>query len=439
MKQLFVKNIILVCLLFFSNNLFSKNNFEGENIIIHLDKSFYVTGEVMWYKVYLPKNFEGRPVTLKVSLLDKLNTTKHYSFHSTEGKSNFSSYYKIPFDTRSGVYSLIVSGIKTSTGKSVKIAEVTVPIYNDLEKVSVAASDLAAPKNIINNTPTISDNPLNVSVDLDKNAYTNRDQVNVVIKVTDSSGKPIQGNCSVAVTDKSIAGEMAMPSGSVLGGAFPPNIIPNNLNNTINVRGLFLNKDNQPKKVEIMGIFSAKENNFLFAGSNEEGSFSVEMPNFSGEKPIQFVNHYEIDNDVTVKLSEDVKREIKQDLVYTEGIIEYLKLSRERKKIFQMFDGFEFDVQSKGTKFEKQNLSPDKKYNLRNYSTFEDLPMFFSEVLTYLKFKKSGKQYIAQMTNPNPTWEGFYPGEPLFIVDGKITRNADHVARMEYILSLIHI
>ena len=279
--------------------------------------SFYVTGEVMWYKVYLPKSFEGRPVTFKLSLLDKLGTTKHYSYHATEGKSYFSSYYKIPFDTRSGVYSLMVSGIKTSTGKSVKIAEVGVPIYNDLEKVSIAPADLKLPGEIINNTPTISDNPLNVSVALDKTTYANRDQINVVVKVTDANGKPIQGNCSVAVTDKDIAGEATMSSGSVLGGAFPPNIIANNLNNSINVRGLFSDKDSQPKKVEIMGLFSSKEDNFLFTASNEEGTFSVEMPNFSGEKPIQFVNFYEIDNDVTVKLSEDVKREIKQELVYT--------------------------------------------------------------------------------------------------------------------------
>ena len=439
MTYSFVKNILLVSVLFFSNlsisqadNLLSNDNFVGDNIIIHVDKSFYVTGEVMWYKIYLPKNFEGKPVTLKVSLLNKLGTTKHYSFHATEGKSYFSSYYKIPFDTQSGVYSLIVSGIKTTTGKSVKIAEVGVPIYNDLEKVSIGQSDLATPENVINNTPTISDNPLKVNVSLDKSTYTNRDQVNVNIKVTDASGNPIQGNCSVAVTDNSIAGDMTMPTGNILGGAFPPNIIAKNLNNSINVRGLFLNKDNQPKEVEVMGIFSSKENKFLFAGSNKDGEFSVATPIFSGEKPIQFVNYYEIDNDVTIKLSEDVKRELKQELVYTEGIIEYLKLSRERKKIFQMFEGFEFDVQSIPTKFEKQNLNPDKEYNLRNYSTFEDLPMFFTEVLTYLKFKKSGKKFIAQMTNPTPTWEGFYPGDPLFIVDGKITRDADYVARMEY-------
>ena len=432
MKKSFLKNIsFLVCLLFFSNNVFS-NNIDEENIIIHLDKSFYVTGEVVWYKVYLPKDFEGRAVTLKTTVMNEMGTVKHYSHHATDGKSYFSSYYKIPFETRSGLYSLILSGIKTSTGKPVKLAEVGLPIYNDLETVRIAKEDLLIPDNISNNTPSISNSPLKVSVELDKTTYANREKVNVIVKVTDAAGQPIEGNCSVAVTDQSIAGDMTLPIGNILGGPIPPNIIAKNINNSINVRGLFLDKDKNPKKVEIMGVFSPKENEFVFTSSNDQGAFSIEVPNYSGEKPVQFVNHYEIDNDVEVRLSENIKRELQQDLIYTEGILTYLKLSRERKKIFQMFGAFESDVQPVVDKFNKTTLVADKEYNLRNYSTFEDLPMFFTEVLTYLKFKKQGKKYVAKMTNPTPTWEGNYPGDPMFIVDGKITRDADFVSKIEY-------
>ena len=433
MKKSFFKNIILLIgLIILSNNLFAENNFDEENITIHLDKSFYVTGEVVWYKVYLPKDFEGQAVTLKSTVMNEMSTIKHYAHHATDGKAYFSSYYKIPFDTRSGVYSLIISGIKTSTGKTIKLAEVGIPIYNDLEKVRVAKEDLLSPNNIPNNTPPLSTNPLKVSVELDKSSYANRGKVNVVVKVTDAAGQPIEGNCSIAVTDHSIAGDMALPIENIISNPLPPNIIAKNINNSINVRGLFLDKDKAPKKVEIMGVFSPKENQFIFTSSNDKGEFSIEVPNYSGDKPVQFVNHYEIDNDVEVKFSNDLKREIKQDLIYTEGIISYLKLSRERKKIFQMFKGFESDVKPVSSKFEKKTLNADKKYNLRNYSTFEDLPMFFTEVLTYLKFSKKGKKYVAKMTNPTPTWEGTYPGAPMFMVDGKITRDADFVSKIEY-------
>lgn len=433
MKKSFLKNIILFLgLIILSNNLFAKNVFDDKNVTIHLDKSFYVTGEIVWYKVYLPKDFEGRAVTLKSTMMNEMGTIKHYAHHATNGKAYFSSYYKIPFDTRSGVYSLIISGIKTSTGKTIKLAEVGIPIYNDLEKIRVTKEDLLDPNNIPNDAPSLSTNPLKVSVELDKSSYANRGKVNVVVKVTDASGLPVEGNCSVAVTDYGIAGNMALPIENIMSSPIPPNIIAKNINNSINARGLFLDKDKAPKKVEIMGVFSPKENQFIFTSSNDKGEFSIEVPNYSGDKSVQFVNHYEIDNDVEVKFSNDLKREIKQDLIYTEGIINYLKLSRERKKIFQMFKGFESDVKPVSSKFEKKTLNADKKYNLRNYSTFEDLPMFFTEVLTYLKFSKKGKKYVAKMTNPTPTWEGTYPGDPMFIVDGKITRDADFVSKIEY-------
>jgi len=429
----FLKNSFLfTCLVLFSNNVFSNENFVGENCIIHLDKSFYVTGEVMWYKMYFPKSFEKRPVTVKATLMDKSGKNMHYSFHPTNGKAYFSSHYKIPFDMKSGVYNLIISGIKTSTGKTVKLAEITVPIYNDLETIRIAKSDLADPTNLPNNTPSISDNPLKVSVTLENSTFQNREKVNVLVKVTDASGQPIEGNCSVAVTDNMIAGEQTLPYRGIAGGPLPPNIIAQNLNNSIHVRGMFLDKEQKPKKVEVMGVFSVEENDFSFASSKENGEFFIKMPNYSGDKTIQFVHHYGIDADVTVEFSEDAKKELNEDLIYTEGILNYLKLSRERKKIFQMFGGFEANIQTNPTVFKQKKLQADKEYNLRNYSTFEDLPMFFTEVLTYLKFKKSGKKYIAQMTNPTPTWEGSYPGDPIFIVDGKVTRDADFVAKIEY-------
>jgi hypothetical protein len=81
-----------------------------------------------------------------------------------------------------------------------------------------------------------------------------------------------------------------------------------------------------------------------------------------------------------------------------------------------------------------ESLKADFSYVADEYIKFETVGDFFSELITPLKFRIVNGTYEARMENPRSRDASFsnLPGKPLFIIDGKITRNADFIARSSW-------
>ena len=56
---------------------------QPDRYLVHLDKSFYVTGEVIWFKLYLPKAHQGQGFTLRVALFNPKGEVASYFFLPT--------------------------------------------------------------------------------------------------------------------------------------------------------------------------------------------------------------------------------------------------------------------------------------------------------------------------------------------------------------------
>jgi hypothetical protein len=120
----FLKGKLLFTILIFSLNSFAqnakiesiKNNFTDyqqnnlqEKIFIHTDKNIYLTGEIIWFKVYLVDGFFHKPLNLSkivyVELLDKNNKpTLQAKIEMNDGFGNGS--FQLPISINSGQYSL---------------------------------------------------------------------------------------------------------------------------------------------------------------------------------------------------------------------------------------------------------------------------------------------------------------------------------------------
>lgn len=389
--------------------------------ILQLDKSFYVSGEVIWFKIYLPVESKGHPFSLRVGLLDSNGKLVDYFFLPTQGKTYASGYYKIPFDWASGVYQLVCSAQEQASKQTILLAKTRIPVYNDLEKPKVTA--LASFNKNQNNT--LNNSNLQVEINLNKNNYKSRETVQATVTVKDASGKPVKANISAAVTDWSLAGDNILNQANITTG-FP--LINSNLDSLIYTQ---VNITGSPAQQSLMGIYIPKNWNMMYASPNPDGQFYIRIPTFYGEKNIQCLGYP--NPDIQVEMNDPLRSMIEPApaLTYTEGILKYLEFSRERKKIFQLYTTLETNLNIIPIEEKVEPLKPDRTIQIDQYDAFEDMATFFREIITPLNFKLDRKQnhYTAKMFNPGRQEE--YAGNPIFIIDGKVTRDADFVARLK--------
>lgn len=415
-----MRNIYLLCCLLGFVLSSSKSLAQVDQCLVHLDKSFYVSGELMWFNLYLPVANRGHAFTIRVGIVDKNGATIETFFLATQGKSQANGYYKIPYNCNSGVYQLVFIGMESSTKSPVVLAKISVPIYNDLEKLDLTQTTTS--KSIPYPAYTLND--LRVDIELDKAAYQNRETVQVLVRVKDKNGNPIKSNLSVSVSDWALSGASVLPKSSFEPGfSIPANGLSNQVFAQVKLQH---ETDNQGQN--LVAIFFPQDWKMLYTSSKQE-VFTVEMPSFVGSKPIQFLGHP--NPAIQVQLLDPFQSTASPALAYTPGILQYLELSRQRKKIYQLYASLETQLKDEVIPESKIPLTPDRTLQMSEYESFEDLALFFREISTPLTLKlerKSGR-YQAKMYNPGNFID--YPSAPIFILDGKVTRDADFIARLK--------
>lgn len=396
--------------------------------IIHLDKSFYINGEVIWYKIYLPNIVQDRSVALKVVLVNEAGRVYDYSFIKTEGNTFAHGYYKIPFDIAPGVYHLLFQGMDDVNRISVTLAEAPIPIYSD-EQIPASATEGGDEAAGVDAGVA---NELKVDVSFENAPARNREEVRVRVKVTDGSGRPVRASLSVAVTDWTLAGSEILNRPNLQAGAtvFPSTLY--NLNGSIHTRSRLVSETGEPLQANVLGVYSPKENKMYYTKTNAQGDIFLEFPDFYGRRPIQFIGYDNEYEHISLAPVSEPSVEKTGSLVYTPGIIEYLNHSRQRKKIFQMYKSLEFSIDPEIPQQQAQILKGDLTMDVQKYERFENLAVFFREILTPLRFRETtDTTYVARMYNPRmKRIDNYFPGKPLFIIDGKVTRNGDYIAKI---------
>ncbi len=382
---------------------------------LHLDKQYYVVGEVAWYKLYLPQEQDA---TVRVVLSDS-NANRLDDFYlKSEGKSFIEGYFKIPFNYKSGLYRL--SFFTTDEDQNL-IIDPVIPIYNDLSshKGGISTTEKQYNQN------TLVDGQLKIEIQLNQNDFQRRSSVEATVSITDSSGNPVSATVSVAVSDEKLAAGAQVLNSTTN--------IPT-IGNTLEVSGVLKNDEGKPIRAGILGMYSRDENRMYYSKANEMGEFSFTLPDYYTQKPVQFIGYQFEHKSIKVDLDDLPIAPINDEIVYTEEIIEYLNLSQQRKKIYQINTSIETNLDIETYQPDAQILKPEFSYKIKDYESFDFMHNFFGELITPLKFSlQKDSTFKAILTNPSGRKGSFtvLSGPPLFIIDGKLTRNADYVAKLD--------
>ncbi len=404
-------------------------NNTADKCIVHLDKSFYVTGEIVWYQLYLPQVFKAKPVAIKATVLDGAGNIQHSSFLKTEGNTAVDGYYKIPFSLKSGMYILQFTSINKASKLQVNLVETQLPIYNDLEGVAQTVSD----KGNAGFSGAATPNELDIAISLPKNTYAAREKIQPTITVKDKSGNAIAANLSVSIVDWEVIGDDLMKAGNIRSGENVDANVINVMSDDLYLKGIVKEDKGNPHSKKILGAYSRTEDKMLYTRSNEAGEFYISIPEFHGKRGFQILGQQTDYEAIRVAGESQIAVNTTQALPLNDKIANYLLLSRQRKKIFQRYGSVESNLTTEKYTTSKKSVKADIAFLIKEYEDFEFMSIFFKENLTPLRFQfQEDSTYLAKMYNPKnqSSSDKFFKGNPLIIVDDIVTRNGDFLARM---------
>lgn len=390
-------------------------------IVIHTNQAYYITGDVLKYKLYLPQSFKNQDKVIRICFSKNDNELVNESFLKTGNSNSVSSELKIPFDLSSGMYYLLLSSYNESLNEEVVLFEIPIPVYSDLQN---DLKSFQPHQGVIDNSSdkTVLEGNININT----RKITRRDKIQGSIELTNSdSGNEI----SLSVNDI----QFKIPEYKTVFTSDPiDSQLINGLSDKLYLSGQIVSaKNSEEKKFPVIAIYGRDENSFSYLQTDNSGNFHFTTDDFHGYKNIQFINYDNEDISVLVNTPKISRPE--PTLIVTEEILQHLELSRKRKKINQLFSVGSETQKFKQTNWEKKSIEDSKLFDFKKYESFENISAFFSEIMSALRFtKKEDGTYRAQVFNRDRASRGFYKGTPVFVIDGMVSKDASFVNALDY-------
>ncbi len=410
-----IKYILPIFLLTFVGSLQAEN-------IIHLDKPFYVAGETVWFSLFLEDDVQDN-TSIQFKVVNRQNEVIHLSFVKTKN-GIVCGYYKIPFDIPTGNYGLVFES-KTIVAEHIVLGSLMVPFYNDLLEQELSNNAITLPS-----FQADISSELNIGIDLKTDQVLPGEIVSGAINITDGNGNPIDAMVSVSVFDAGIIGDA---SGLGVYHYQDDLTARDELVEQLFFEGKIYNDNDQPIRANVIGAYSQQEHKFSFTKSNDNGDFILAKDDFYGKRSVQFVGFQKEFPIIRTALTTEYPFEgLDSEVPYNPTIEQYLIASNKRKKINQYFNIPEKATMLSLPDINAQEIVTQANYNVKEYESFDNMENFAKNLMMPLRFKKEDGELVAQVINPtaHKTSNYFMEGQPIFLIDGKITRNATYIGKL---------
>ncbi len=396
---------------------------------LHTDKSFYVAGEVIWYKLYLPEPFNEKNLAVRVDVTDSNGVLRESYFLKSQGKTYLHGYYKTPYTLVQGYYDFRFFVAEEQGMTEKPLAVFGVPVYNDLQ--TPVANGTPDPV-IAGSDPMPPQGGLVIELSPVQSTVHPGGTVDMSISVRDENGEAVDANMSVSVIDRNLI--KSAQNEMVRGAEIEDQLQYIPLSSTLYHSGKIVGDNGEPLQGNVLGVYSSTENRMFYTKSNDEGDFIIGLPDYKGKKPVQMIG-FIFEEHPSIHIVRNERHDPKSVgmPVYNEEIENYFEASRKRKKIYQFFKVEESPIQVEVPEIDVKQLKPNGTFNIKEYEDFRNIAEFFNELInSQLDFPKNRDgTFSARMYNPEGRGNiRHFTGDPIFIIDGKITRNADFIGKM---------
>ena len=391
-----------------------------ESLIAHFDKPFYVSGDIVSYDIKLPSSFAGSEVAFNNYIADSQGNVLLQYFTNNKKKTSFNGYFTIPYSWVSDIYQLVIAGQDKTTGAEINIAKVDIRIYNDISADPMDFSSIPMETLDIDNK---------ISVNSSKAAYSPREKVSLTVNAARMT------DASVVVVDKKlINAKEGLKVANVINQA-----TPDMLNGTPYLTGRVVDSNGNPMKLNVLGVYDAKTRDMLYSKSGIDGSFQLGIDSYVGNKKLHLHPYLFGEAEaLSVTIKKNTGTKASSAITIDSTVINYIQASRDRKKIYQQFGKVENQLKTIVPQMVQKELKANRSFKIGDYQSFENVAAFFNEILaSELSFvlRDDGK-LKARMYNPknrknsNRDESSYFEKDPIFIIDNKITQDADKIGRL---------
>jgi len=423
-----MKKIILLFIIAFYS--FSFLVAQGSNeYLVHWDKPYYSSGETMFYTLHLPNQFDGKNVAVQVNISSmKTGKSKAIYYHKSNDNNHIDGYYKIPTDFNSGNYRLNFSLSDLDSKLFDRVAFADIWIFNNFEESKIKET-------VFVNSLNLEESNLSIEVEYANDRDISRKNQSMSVQVTDENGRKAPATISVSITDKSLI--YGNGNAAISASLFQNYTIVNPSDRLMYCgQGVALKRRRKAKQAA--GAYNSAIDKFMFAKPMTDEKFVMELNDFYDDQKFQFLdadlNNFPI-NDNYYALESELAN-TNTTAISNATISSYLETETQLKKINQYFKkDIAYPNHSEDVFMTPKPNKASVYFNLSEYKNFKTLGSFFSEISSSLKFKKNKENiYSAQLSNPN--YVGLrkftFQGNPTFIVDGIVTKDANLVGNLDF-------
>lgn len=364
--------------------------------LLHHDRPYHAAGEVSWFRAYLPLP-APRIVRAEVFAPDGGRLDQFFLRADPAGTAD--GYYRWGYDLPTGYYRIVLTALSTA-GEAVALGTFRHAVYSPDDRDAPATGAVAPSEE------SFPSDDLTLRV------------VDGEVRLTNAPA----GSYSLSVFNTEVTGDR--PAATLSAAAVAP---PASYRDTLFYRGRVAAREGgEATTVNLLPVFDGTTFATYFSKSDGAGDFLLTVPPFEGEKVVQARNV--TGPAVVARLDAGRLPRLAERPPLTEAVRAYLDLSNRRRKIFQLYRTVETPLDVAPAPGARRALAASKAYDVQDYKTFPDMYTFFREVAGELRYRERKGSYTARLYNA-PT-QRFFTETPLFIVDGRLTRDADYVARL---------
>lgn len=413
-----------------------KPDFRAEQLLIQTDRQLYISGEIIWFKVFA---FEWEMEQLsdfsQVAYLELISPERipisRVKIKMEHGRGN--GTIELPQALNSGNYVLRAYTQSMRNGDVEDFARVKLIILNPDQ--SVVRADAADPETYAGFAP---DHPvmpvgpnrmMNIQVAPAQAGVGQRSEAVLEITTTDANGRPVAADLSLSVALKTTE----KPSARLLfneSADFPPfdNWRPKAINHLPEDRGMRLNgrvidEATQSGAAEaiVFLAFPGEVALVYLAETDENGNFSFLLPELYGLRQVVLQTNPEDTRSLRMELVDEfhpIPAMDKQAFVLPPDWVPQANAALINAQVQQSYQSFELPPSYEvANPFDSIPFfgSLDARYRLDDYNRFP-IPEFFFEIVYEVMVKgKFGSERLEVVND----WESpFDNPNPLFLVDG---------------------
>ena len=396
---------------------------QPDRLYAHLDKPFYVSGEILHFKVYIFNTIKSSSELIHADLINDNGKIIAEQLLKVENNTTHGSLF-IPLSQPEGIYFIrIYSAWNLNFNSSFNFVK-SIPIYNDFNQSDEVSLESSVTMNRIDKSQF--DNiKLEISL-VNKNQIHTRESIYLNIRKTKHADGNIKGNISVSVLDLDKCG---FGDQNFIHSYYEKqNKLSHSLNEpkyqpekSILIEGQIVDKDSgKPLTSNVLSVYNTHSYSFSRIESNH-GAFSFELPAFTGSTHLQVINMNPFQSKVNRVERKDLSALIPipttavNEMEKSQLVRKYLYYSKLRRKINELYSESSYDSIYL-TEPPLLPFTPDRSYLMEKYQLLRNIEDFMREAVSNTAYiNEEGKRKILLF---NQETKKYFMKSPWFLVDG---------------------